>query len=162
MMSRLHSSAASASGAVNSRLGLPAVRSSISFLMAACGSVNALVCGSLTGTTASADVDFAKPALKATFAVPAMLGLAGGLIAVDGKSYIKTTITGPLYQAAAPGDYDGNGTTEQFIALAQQISGQDLTALFQKWLFQLQPENEEVAWVLLSTRVDEPVSIPMR
>jgi len=30
---------------------------------------------------------------------------------------------------------DGNGTTEQFIALAQQISGQDLTALFQKWLF---------------------------
>ena len=55
----------------------------------------------LTGTTATADVDFAKPALKATFAVPAMLGLAGELIAVDGKSYIKTTITGPLYQESA-------------------------------------------------------------
>jgi LppX_LprAFG lipoprotein len=55
----------------------------------------------LTGTTASADVDFAKPAIKATFAVPAMLGLAGELIAVDGKSYIKTTITGPLYQESA-------------------------------------------------------------
>ena len=55
----------------------------------------------LTGTTANADVDFAKPALKATFAVPAMLGLAGELIAVDGKSYVKTTITGPLYQESA-------------------------------------------------------------
>jgi len=55
----------------------------------------------LTGTTASADVDFAKPAAKATFAVPAMFGLAGELIAVDGKSYIKTTITGPLYQESA-------------------------------------------------------------
>ena len=30
---------------------------------------------------------------------------------------------------------DGNGTTEQFIALAEQISGQDLGPLFQKWLF---------------------------
>ena len=55
----------------------------------------------LTGTTANADVDFAKPALKATFAVPAMLGLAGEIIAVDGKSYVKTTITGPLYQESA-------------------------------------------------------------
>jgi aminopeptidase N len=29
----------------------------------------------------------------------------------------------------------GNGTTEQFIALAQKISGDDLTALFRTWLF---------------------------
>ena len=29
----------------------------------------------------------------------------------------------------------GNGTTEQFIALAERISGQDLDALFQTWLF---------------------------
>jgi hypothetical protein len=57
----------------------------------------------LTGTTANADVDFAKPAIKATFAVPAMLGLAGEVIAVDGKSYVKTTITGPLYQESAGG-----------------------------------------------------------
>jgi hypothetical protein len=55
----------------------------------------------LTGTTASADVDFVKPAAKAVFAVPAMLGLAGEVIAVDGKSYIKTSITGPLYQESA-------------------------------------------------------------
>ncbi len=57
----------------------------------------------LTGSTASADVDFAKPAAKATFAVPAMLGLAGEVIAVDGKTYIKTTLTGPLYQESAAG-----------------------------------------------------------
>jgi hypothetical protein len=55
----------------------------------------------LTGTTANADVDFVKPALKATFAVPAMLGFAGELIAIDGKSYIKTSLTGPLYQESA-------------------------------------------------------------
>ena len=55
----------------------------------------------LTGMTANADVDFAKSALKATFAVPAMLGLAGEVIAVDGTSYVKTTLTGPLYQESA-------------------------------------------------------------
>src|SRR4029079_18333867 len=31
----------------------------------------------------------------------AMLGLAGEVIAIDGKTYLKTTITGPLYQASA-------------------------------------------------------------
>ena len=55
----------------------------------------------LTGTTASADIDFTKPAAKAVFAVPAMLGLAGEVIAIDGKTYLKTTITGPLYQESA-------------------------------------------------------------
>ncbi len=29
----------------------------------------------------------------------------------------------------------GNGTTAQFIALAERISGQDLDALFRTWLF---------------------------
>ncbi|OGO55564.1 MAG: hypothetical protein A2Z32_09800 [Chloroflexi bacterium RBG_16_69_14] len=52
----------------------------------------------LTGTTASADLDFAKPAAKATFSVPALLNFAGEVIAIDGKSYVKTTLTGPLYQ----------------------------------------------------------------
>jgi hypothetical protein len=52
----------------------------------------------LTGATASADVDLAKSAAKATFSVPTMLGLAGELIAVDGKLYVKTSITGPLFQ----------------------------------------------------------------
>ena len=55
----------------------------------------------LTGTTASADVDLANGAARATFAMPSMLGLAGELIAVDGKAYIKTTLTGPLYQESA-------------------------------------------------------------
>ena len=63
----------------------------------------------LTGTTASADVDLAKGAAKVTFALPSMLGLAGELIAVDGKVYFKTNLTGPLYRgdrrrAAAPVD----------------------------------------------------------
>ena len=52
----------------------------------------------LTGTTASADVDLANSAAKVTFAVPSMLGLAGEAIAVNGKLYLKTTITGPSYQ----------------------------------------------------------------
>jgi len=55
----------------------------------------------LTGTTASADVDFANKAAKATFSVPALLNLAGEVIAVDGKTYLKTTITGPLYTESA-------------------------------------------------------------
>ncbi len=55
----------------------------------------------LSGTTATADIDFARPAAKATFAVPAVLNFAGALIAVDGKAYLKTTLTGPLYQQSA-------------------------------------------------------------
>lgn len=57
----------------------------------------------LTGTTAAADVDLAKSAAKATFAIPALLGFAGELIVVDGKTYLKTTLTGPLYQESAAG-----------------------------------------------------------
>lgn len=57
----------------------------------------------LTGTTASADVDLANKAAKATFSVPALLNFAGELIAVDGKTYMKTTLTGPLYQQSATG-----------------------------------------------------------
>jgi hypothetical protein len=52
----------------------------------------------LSGTTISADIDFEAPAAKATFSVPALLDFGGELIAVDGKSYLKTTLTGPLYQ----------------------------------------------------------------
>jgi hypothetical protein len=57
----------------------------------------------LTGTTASADIDFTNRAAKATFSVPALFNFAGELIAVDGKSYLKTTLTGPLYQESASG-----------------------------------------------------------
>jgi hypothetical protein len=61
----------------------------------------------LTGTTASADLDFKAPAAKATFRIPALLNFSGEVIAVDGKSYVKTTLTGPLYQeSAASGSVD--------------------------------------------------------
>jgi hypothetical protein len=55
----------------------------------------------LTGTTAAADVDFAGKAAKATFSVPVLFGFAGEVIAVDGKIYLKTTMTGPLYTESA-------------------------------------------------------------
>jgi putative cofactor-binding repeat protein len=58
----------------------------------------------LTGTTASADVDFVKPAAHATFALKAGLTLNGEAIAVDGKTYLKTSLTGPLYQESAAGE----------------------------------------------------------
>jgi LppX_LprAFG lipoprotein len=55
----------------------------------------------LTGTTASADIDFIKPAAKATFALKAGLTVNGEVIAVDGKTYLKSTLTGPLYEESA-------------------------------------------------------------
>jgi len=58
----------------------------------------------LTGTTASADVDFVKPAAHATFALKAGVTLNGEAIAVDGKTYLKTSLTGPLYQESAAGE----------------------------------------------------------
>jgi hypothetical protein len=57
----------------------------------------------LTGTTASADVDFVKPAAQATFALKAGLTVSGEVIAVDGKTYLKSTLTGPLYEESAAG-----------------------------------------------------------
>ena len=61
----------------------------------------------LTGTTASADIDFEAPAASATFTIPALLNFSGEVIAVDGKSYVKTSLTGPLYQeSAASGSLD--------------------------------------------------------
>jgi putative cofactor-binding repeat protein len=57
----------------------------------------------LTGTTASADIDFVKPAAHATFALVAGLTINGEAIAVDGKTYLKTSATGPLYQESAAG-----------------------------------------------------------
>lgn len=63
----------------------------------------------LDGTTAAVDIDFDKPALHATFAVPSLFNLAGDVIAIDGKAYIKSTLTGPLYQVSqgAPSDPAG-------------------------------------------------------
>jgi hypothetical protein len=55
----------------------------------------------VTGTTASADVDLVAPAAKATFALKAGVTLNGEAIAVDGKTYLKTSLTGPLYQESS-------------------------------------------------------------
>lgn len=57
----------------------------------------------VSGTTASADVDFAAPAAHATFTVRAGLQVSGEVIAVDGMTYLKTTLTGPLYVASPAG-----------------------------------------------------------
>jgi len=58
----------------------------------------------LTGTSLQGDLDFERARAKLTFAVPALLGLSGELISVDGASYVKTNITGELYQKTAAGD----------------------------------------------------------
>lgn len=52
----------------------------------------------LTGTTADADVDLEAGELRATFSVPAVLGLAGELIQADGTTYLKTTLTGSKFK----------------------------------------------------------------
>ena len=57
----------------------------------------------LSGTTASADIDFVKPAAHATFALKAGLTINGEVIAVDGKTYLKSSLTGPLYEESAAG-----------------------------------------------------------
>ncbi len=52
----------------------------------------------LTGTTVNADVDLAAGEMRATFSVPAVLGLAGELIQADDATYLKTTLTGPKFK----------------------------------------------------------------
>ncbi len=52
----------------------------------------------LAGTTASADLDLVAGNARATFSAPGLLGLTGEAIVLDGTSYLKTTLTGTLYQ----------------------------------------------------------------
>lgn len=52
----------------------------------------------LDGTTVSADLDLEKGNARTTFSAPGLLGLAGELIALDGTSYLKSTLTGALYR----------------------------------------------------------------
>jgi hypothetical protein len=59
---------------------------------------------SLSGTTASADVDIAAGNAHATFAAPALLGLTGDLIQIGPTSYVKTSLTGPRYQVEKAAD----------------------------------------------------------
>lgn len=60
----------------------------------------------LDGTTATADIDLAGQDARATFTLPGLLGIAGEVIAIDGTTYLKSTLTGPKYvvtQTADPG-----------------------------------------------------------
>jgi hypothetical protein len=53
---------------------------------------------SLSGTTGSADVDIASGSARATFSVPALLGLSGDLIEVGGTLYYRTSLGSKQYQ----------------------------------------------------------------
>jgi hypothetical protein len=57
----------------------------------------------LSGTTLSADLDLEAGDARMTFSAPNLLGLTGELIVVDGTSYLKTSLTGPLYQVQSTG-----------------------------------------------------------
>jgi hypothetical protein len=59
----------------------------------------------MTGTTASADLDIQGGAAHATVALPTLFGLAGDLIVVDGKAYLKTSQSGDQYVLT---DLDGS------------------------------------------------------
>jgi hypothetical protein len=69
----------------------------------------------LNGTTATADIDLEAGSARTTFSAPSVLGLTGEVIAVDGTTYIKTTLTGPLYVTQSMGvpvpDASGDPTT---------------------------------------------------
>ena len=73
--------------------------------VAVSGSVNVDAMGTgstaafpLDNTTAQLDVDAENKNAKATFSAPALMGVSGELIQVGGTSYVKTSLTGPLYQ----------------------------------------------------------------
>ncbi len=59
---------------------------------------------SLAGSTAAADVDLTAGNAHATFAVPALLGLSGELIQVDGTTYFKSSLTGDKFQSMKTAD----------------------------------------------------------
>ena len=70
----------------------------------------------LSGTTVSADLDLEAGDARATFSAPNLLGITGELIAVDGTSYVKTSLTGPKYlvqpiDSAAPTPSGGTSAT---------------------------------------------------
>lgn len=75
---------------------------SITADMSGSGSAGAAI--SLAGSTAAADVDLTAGNAHATFAVPALLGLSGELVQVDGTTYFKSTLTGDKFQSQKTAD----------------------------------------------------------
>ena len=57
----------------------------------------------LNGTTANVDADLDDGEVRATFAVPGVMGLAGELIVADGTTYLRTTLTGSKFKVIADG-----------------------------------------------------------
>jgi hypothetical protein len=90
----------------------------------------------LTGTTAAADLDKANSAGRVTFSVPGFLNLSGELIAVGGKAYLKTTLTGAQYRTVDLGTMlDPSNTNGMLTSLGEfllkpgvdPVKGQDTT-----------------------------------
>jgi hypothetical protein len=79
----------------------------------------------LTGSTATADVDVAGGDAKVNFSIPGLLGLAGDVIVLDGTGYIKTTITGPMYQQVPMGGATGGLPSPDPSAVASLVAGLD-------------------------------------
>ncbi|MGH2476320.1 MAG: hypothetical protein ACRDIL_13750 [Candidatus Limnocylindrales bacterium] len=52
----------------------------------------------LRGSTAAADIDLTGRNARVTFTVPGVLGIAGEVIAIDEKVYLRSTLTGPQFQ----------------------------------------------------------------
>ena len=101
--------------------------------VAVSGSVNVDAMGTgsaaafpLDNTTAQLDVDVENKNAKATFAAPALMGVSGELIQVGGTSYVKTSLTGPLYQKseaeAGAVDEATNMTEEDIAQLREQLT----------------------------------------
>jgi hypothetical protein len=83
---------------------------------------------SLADTTATLEADIADGALKGTFALPGVLGLRGEVIVVDDMAYMKTSLTGPLFQATpvdgdTPGGAAGTGGSPDPSAVAEMVAG---------------------------------------
>ena len=81
----------------------------------------------LDNTTAQLDVDVENTNAKATFSAPSLLGASGELLQIGNTSYVKTSLTGPLYQkseSAEAGAVEGatNMTDEDIAQLREQLS----------------------------------------
>lgn len=73
---------------------------SVHFVLALDGEVNLAETGgnmSLNGTELEGSIDMDGTAAQLSFAVPAFLGVTGEMRLVDGQSFLKTSMTGPLW-----------------------------------------------------------------
>ena len=80
----------------------------------------------LTDTTAALDLDLRGGDARATFAIPGLLGLRGEVIALDGETFFKSTLTGAQYQRVSMGDAAEqlpDGATPDPSAVAEMVSG---------------------------------------